>query len=113
MTKRILMTLLFPIVFWIAVTTIAQRLMCPKMTETELLLHLPKSFICDFKESAIRYRIEQYYYFKGKNFEGQMWNDVKKINGAYSYKIPDGFNPNYRESHDQFDSVVFKIVEVK
>jgi hypothetical protein len=60
------------------------------------------------------YRIEQYYYLNGKNIEGLMWNDLQKVNSnTYSYKIPTNFNPNYREVHDQFDSVVFKIVEIK
>lgn len=56
-----------------------------------------------------KYRIEQYYYLNGKNNRGTMWNDSKKINSStYSYKAPEGFNPDAG-----FDSVVFKIVEIK
>jgi len=36
-------------VMWISITTLTQRFKCSKMTETELFLHIPKSFIMDFK----------------------------------------------------------------
>ncbi len=31
---------------WVAVSGFIQRFKCPKMTETELFLHIPKSFVC-------------------------------------------------------------------
>lgn len=59
------------------------------------------------KREEKRYRIEQYFYINGKNYEGKMWNDSKKINSnTYIFKLPDHSNPN-----TEFDSVVFKIVE--
>lgn len=62
-----------------------------------------------FSCKAKTYRIEQYFYLKGKNTEGKMWHDANKINkNTYTCKMPDGFNPAYG-----FDSVVFKIVETK
>lgn len=52
MPKHILKTIscgiLVMILFWIAISTIIQRLRCPAMTETELLLNLPNSFIGDW-----------------------------------------------------------------
>lgn len=36
-------------IVWGGITNFAQAIINPKMTQTELLLHLPKSFILDFK----------------------------------------------------------------
>lgn len=40
----------FIIVFlWIAISCFIQRFKCPSMTETQLFLHIPKSFVCDWQ----------------------------------------------------------------
>ena len=44
----ILILVLFAII-WIGMSTFIQRFICPAMTETQLLLHIPKSFICDWR----------------------------------------------------------------
>ena len=33
-------------ILWVSISTLIQALVCPKMTQTELFLHIPKSFIC-------------------------------------------------------------------
>lgn len=45
----ILLFLLFVVISWNAVTSIIYRFKNPKKTETEVLLHIPKSFILNFK----------------------------------------------------------------
>jgi len=70
--------------------------------------------VIKYYDKPVKYRIEQLYYKNGHNFAGTMWNDSKKINdNTYSYHIPEHFNPNYENCESGFDSVVFKIVEVK
>lgn len=34
---------------WVAISGIIQRFKCPEMTETQILLHTPKSVMCDWK----------------------------------------------------------------
>ena len=34
---------------WVSISCVIQRLKCPKMTETEILMNLPNSFIGDWK----------------------------------------------------------------
>jgi len=33
---------------WVAISGIIQRFKCPSLSETEIFLHIPKSFICDW-----------------------------------------------------------------
>jgi hypothetical protein len=33
---------------WLATSSTIQRFKCKEMTETEILLHIPKSFLCDW-----------------------------------------------------------------
>ena len=40
---------LFAIFLWGAVSNIIQAFKCPEMSQTELFLHIPKSFVCDWK----------------------------------------------------------------
>ena len=48
--KKILLFILITVVLWLVVTAgFIQRFKCPEMTETELILHIPKSFMLDFK----------------------------------------------------------------
>ena len=35
---------------WILISTTIQVLKCPKMTQTEIFLHIPKSFMCNWTE---------------------------------------------------------------
>lgn len=47
--------LIFNVVFgslilWVLISNTVQRFKCPTMTETELLLHIPKSFVCNWSE---------------------------------------------------------------
>jgi len=48
--KRIVGTLLYTLLIitllWIVTSTMIQAFKCPKMSQTELLLHIPKSFVC-------------------------------------------------------------------
>lgn len=46
--KRKLHMLIIFILAWVLVSNTIQAFKCPEMTNTELFLHLPKSFICDW-----------------------------------------------------------------
>lgn len=46
---NIIWLILVLLLLWIAVTSIIDRFKNPKLTETEILLRIPKSFILDFK----------------------------------------------------------------
>ena len=35
------------ILSWISITCFIQRFKCPQMTETQIILHIPHSFVCD------------------------------------------------------------------
>lgn len=43
---HLLYTLLTAVLLWVAVSTMIQAFKCPEMSQTELFLHIPKSFIC-------------------------------------------------------------------
>lgn len=38
--------LLIAMILWIVISTMIQAFKCTELTQTELLLHIPKSFIC-------------------------------------------------------------------
>ena len=44
-----LLFVLVAVFLWISITTTIQRLNCKKMSQTELFLHIPKSFIWNYK----------------------------------------------------------------
>lgn len=46
---NIIWLILVLLLLWIAVTSTIDRFKNPKLTETEILLRTPKSFILDFK----------------------------------------------------------------
>ena len=48
--SNIVVVLVFIIVLWIAISTSVQSFLCPKMTQTELLLHTVKSFIFNWNK---------------------------------------------------------------
>ncbi len=41
--------LLVAVFLWVSVSNIIQAFKCPKMTQTELFLHIHKSFVCDWQ----------------------------------------------------------------
>ena len=43
-----LYNVLAAVFLWVGITSTIQRFKCPSMTETELLLHIPNSFVCDW-----------------------------------------------------------------
>lgn len=47
--QMFLYAIIISVVFWIPVSTMIQRFLCPKMTETELFIHIPKSIIGDWE----------------------------------------------------------------
>ena len=44
-----LYTVLVVVFLWVAVSNIIQAFKCPEMTQTELFIHIPKSFVCDWQ----------------------------------------------------------------
>lgn len=34
---------------WVSISNTIQSFKCTKMTQTELFIHIPKSFVCDWK----------------------------------------------------------------
>ena len=44
-----LYTLLVAVLLWVAVSSVIQAFKCTDMTQTQLFLHIPKSFVCDWK----------------------------------------------------------------
>lgn len=46
---RFLYLILVLILFWLVGTSIAYRFLNPYKTETEIFIHIPKSFILDFE----------------------------------------------------------------
>lgn len=48
--KKILYFALIALFCWMSITNIIQAFKCPKMTQTELLLHINKSFVCDWNK---------------------------------------------------------------
>lgn len=47
--RNYLITLFTVFAMWIAITSMIQRFNCIKMTETEIFIHIPQSFIFNFK----------------------------------------------------------------
>jgi hypothetical protein len=47
-TKEIIQIIIMLPLLWVGISTFIQALKCPEMSQTELLLHVPKSFICDW-----------------------------------------------------------------
>lgn len=43
---HLLYTLLTAVLLWVAISTMIQALKCPELSQTELFLRIPKSFIC-------------------------------------------------------------------
>lgn len=48
-TINALYFVLSTVFLWISVSSTIQAFKCPKMSQTELLLHTPKSFVCDWQ----------------------------------------------------------------
>lgn len=46
--RNALYFLLFAVFLWVGISNVIQAFKCPKMTQTELFLRIPKSFVCDW-----------------------------------------------------------------
>jgi acyl-ACP thioesterase len=44
--EHLLYILLVAVLLWAVISTMIQAFKCPELSQTELLLHIPKSFIC-------------------------------------------------------------------
>ena len=40
---------LVAVFLWVAISSTIQRFKCTEMSETELFIHIPKSFVCDWQ----------------------------------------------------------------
>lgn len=47
--KAYLLVLLIICGLWVSISSIVQRFKCSKMTETEIFMHIPNSFICNWR----------------------------------------------------------------
>ena len=41
-------SILLVVFLWVSISNIIQAINCPKMSQTELFMHIPKSFVCDW-----------------------------------------------------------------
>ena len=41
--------LLVAVLLWVAISSMIQAFLCPELSQTELFLHIPKSFICEWE----------------------------------------------------------------
>jgi len=48
--KDILKIILICVSLWVSISSIIQAFKCHEMTQTELFLHIPESFVCDWKD---------------------------------------------------------------
>ncbi len=48
MKNKILYYILIIVTTWVSITNIIQAFKCPKMTQTELLIHIPKTVVCNW-----------------------------------------------------------------
>lgn len=48
--KRIIIVMSMFMFLWVGISTLIQAFKCKYMTQTELFLHIPKSFVCDWKK---------------------------------------------------------------
>ena len=46
--RKLIYFIVMVILCWVLTVSIIQRFKCPELTETELFLRMPNSFICDF-----------------------------------------------------------------
>ena len=44
-----LYTVLVAVLLWVSVSTMIQAFKCTDMTQTQLFLHIPESFVCDWQ----------------------------------------------------------------
>lgn len=42
--------MLFAVLLWVIISGLVQRFKCPSMTETQLFLRIPQSFVCDWQD---------------------------------------------------------------
>lgn len=48
-TSNVVHAVVVALLLWIAVSTRIQAFKCTDMTQTQLFLHIPNSFVCDWK----------------------------------------------------------------
>ena len=46
--RKLIYFIVMVLLCWVLTVSIIQRFKCPELTETELFLRMPNSFICDF-----------------------------------------------------------------
>ena len=44
----VLLWVLVTVILWVLVSSVIQAFKCTDMTQTQLFLHIPKSFVCDW-----------------------------------------------------------------
>ena len=37
------------VLLWVSISSIIQAFKCPEMSQTELFIHIPNSFVCDWQ----------------------------------------------------------------
>lgn len=46
---KIVISYIFTVItIWVAISTFVQAFKCPSMSQTELFINIPKSFVCDW-----------------------------------------------------------------
>ena len=48
--RAIYLIIMIPLFSWVSISTVIQMVKCPKMTQTELFMHIPNSFVCEWKQ---------------------------------------------------------------
>ena len=48
--KFMCLNIFYIVIIWLTITNFIQAYYCPNMTQTELFLHLPKSFVCNWEK---------------------------------------------------------------
>jgi hypothetical protein len=47
-TAIVVYAMLVAVFMWVAISSTIQRFKCAKLTETEIFIRIPKSFVCDW-----------------------------------------------------------------
>lgn len=47
-TAIVVYAMLVAVCMWVAISSTIQRFKCAKLTETEIFIRIPKSFVCDW-----------------------------------------------------------------
>lgn len=52
--KNYLLAFLLVLVLWLSISIINQAILCPQLTQTEMLLRIPKIFVANYYECESR-----------------------------------------------------------